>query len=128
MVDALIRWLSLSFSPRVRWYPSRCSRWRTARSVRPTRPPANASLQLTGQADFWHTTGSCPAAPQRVIKRTRTCGVWAASALSALVLVLLLIFVLENGQRVNIGYFGFHRHLALGVALLFAATRGCSCW
>jgi uncharacterized integral membrane protein len=69
-----------------------------------------------------------PSCPQRVIKRTRTCGVWAAPALSALVLVLLLIFVLENGQRVNIGYFGFHGHLALGVALLFAATRRRSCW
>jgi uncharacterized integral membrane protein len=46
---------------------------------------------------------AAPAALQLVIKRTRTGGVWAASALSALVLVLLLIFVLANGQGLNIG-------------------------
>jgi uncharacterized integral membrane protein len=50
--------------------------------------------------------------------------VWAASASFAVVLVLLLIFILENGQRVNVGYFGFHGHLPLGVALLLAAALG----
>jgi len=40
------------------------------------------------------------------------------------VLLLLLIFILENGQRVNIGYFGAHGHLPLGVALLLAAVLG----
>ena len=47
-----------------------------------------------------------------------------ASVLFALVLVLLLIFILENGQRASISYFGAHGHLALGVALLFAAVLG----
>ena len=44
--------------------------------------------------------------------------------LFALVLLLLLIFILENGQRANIGYFGAHGHLPLGVALLLAAVLG----
>ena len=51
-------------------------------------------------------------------------GLWIALALSALVLVLLLIFILENGQHVDIAYFGAHGHLPLGVALLFAAVFG----
>lgn len=62
--------------------------------------------------------------PQHVVKRTRIGGVWVASALFAAVLVLLLIFILENGQRVTVGYFGFHGHLPLGVALLLAAALG----
>jgi uncharacterized integral membrane protein len=62
--------------------------------------------------------------PQHVIKRTRTGGVWVASVLFALVLVLLLIFILENGQRASISYFGVHGHLPLGVALLLAAVLG----
>jgi lipopolysaccharide assembly protein A len=62
--------------------------------------------------------------PQHVIKRTRTGGVWVASVLFALVLVLLLIFILENGQRASISYFGAHGHFPLGVALLFAAVLG----
>lgn len=62
--------------------------------------------------------------PQHVVRRTRIGGMWIASALFALVLLLLLIFILENGQRVNIGYFGAHGHLPLGVALLLAAVLG----
>ena len=62
--------------------------------------------------------------PQHVVKRTRIGGLWLASALFALILLLLLIFILENGQRVNIGYFGAHGHLPLGVALLLAAVLG----
>jgi uncharacterized integral membrane protein len=62
--------------------------------------------------------------PQHVVKRTRIGGMWLASALFALMLLLLLIFILENGQRVNIGYFGAHGHLPLGVALLLAAVLG----
>ena len=61
---------------------------------------------------------------QHVVKRTRVGGIWVASALFAVVLLLLLIFILENGQRVNIGYFGAHGHLPLGVALLLAAVLG----
>jgi uncharacterized integral membrane protein len=51
-------------------------------------------------------------------------GLWVAAVLSALVLLLLLIFILENGQRVSISYFGAHGHLPLGVALLLAAVLG----
>jgi uncharacterized integral membrane protein len=59
-----------------------------------------------------------------VVRRTRVGGWWVASALFALVLLLLLIFILENGQRANIAYFGAHGHLPLGVALLLAAVLG----
>jgi uncharacterized integral membrane protein len=63
-------------------------------------------------------------ASQHVIKRTRTGGVCVASVLFALVLALLLIFILETGQRASISYLGAHGHVPLGVALLFAAVRG----
>ena len=62
--------------------------------------------------------------PQHVVKRTRMGGVWFAAVAFAVVLVLLLIFILENSQKVDIGFFGAHGHLPLGVALLFAAVLG----
>src|SRR5689334_9729274 len=62
--------------------------------------------------------------PTHRVRRTRTGGVWVAAALFALILLLLLIFILENGQRVSISYFGAHGHLPLGVALLLAAVIG----
>lgn len=67
-------------------------------------------------------TGQLP--PQHVVKRTRMGGVWFAAVAFAIVLVLLLIFILENSQKVDITYFGAHGHLPLGVALLFAAVLG----
>jgi len=65
-----------------------------------------------------------PPAQGSASKRGRLRGLWIALASSAFVLVLLLVFILENGQRVDVAYFGAHGHLPLGVALLFAAVFG----
>ncbi len=51
-------------------------------------------------------------------------GVWVAVALFAVVLLLLLIFILENGKRVAVSFLGGSGHLPLGVALLLAAVLG----
>jgi lipopolysaccharide assembly protein A len=64
------------------------------------------------------------AAPPLKIKRTRTSGLWVALGFFAVVLLLLLIFILQNGEKVDISYMGAHGHLPLGVALLFAAVCG----
>jgi len=42
----------------------------------------------------------------------------------AVVLLLLLIFILQNGTKVDISYMGAHGHLPLGVALLLSAVCG----
>ena len=44
--------------------------------------------------------------------------------LFAVILLLLLVFILENSQRVDISYFGVHGHLPPRVALLLAAVLG----
>jgi uncharacterized integral membrane protein len=62
--------------------------------------------------------------PKRAIKRTRTSGLWVAVGSFAVILLLLLIFILQNGQKVDISYMGAHGHLPLGVALLLAAVCG----
>jgi uncharacterized integral membrane protein len=51
-------------------------------------------------------------------------GLWAGLALSAVVLLLLLVFILENQHEADVAYFGAHGHLPLGVALLLAAVAG----
>ena len=61
---------------------------------------------------------------QHQIRRTRIGGVWVASGLFALILLLLLIFILQNGKKVDISFFGANGHLPLGVALLLAAVLG----
>ncbi len=67
-----------------------------------------------------------PAAPlpQHKIKPTRISGLWIAVVCFAVILLLLLIFILQNGTKVDISYMGVHGHLPLGVALLLAAVCG----
>jgi lipopolysaccharide assembly protein A len=67
---------------------------------------------------------AAPAVPPLKIKRTRTSGLWVALGFFAVVLLLLLIFILQNGEKVDISYMGAHGHLPLGVALLFSAVCG----
>ena len=62
--------------------------------------------------------------PQHRIKRTRTGGIWVAVGFFAVILLLLLIFILQNNTDVSVSYLGMHGHLPLGVALLLAAVCG----
>jgi uncharacterized integral membrane protein len=64
------------------------------------------------------------ALPQHRIKRTRTGGIWVAVGFFAVILLLLLIFILQNSADVSVSYLGMHGHLPLGVALLLAAVCG----
>jgi uncharacterized integral membrane protein len=66
-----------------------------------------------------HATDSVPP-----YVRTRLRGVWAVLAAGIAMLVVLIVFVLENSQRVTISFFGAHGHLDEGIALLISAAIG----
>jgi putative membrane protein len=57
-------------------------------------------------------------------EHTRLSGAWTALAIGVLALVLILIFILQNLQSVEISFLAFHGHLPLAVALLFAVILG----
>jgi len=88
----------------------------------PTQPaPAQAGPTQPAPAQ----AGPSPAAaPSLRPKRTRTSGLWVAVGFFAVILLLLLIFILQNGKTVDVSYMGAHGHLPLGVALLLAAVCG----
>jgi lipopolysaccharide assembly protein A len=80
-----------------------------------------------GSSGQEHPSGTqAPAQPpaQQEAKPPRISRAWVALALFAVVLLLLLVFILENSQSVDISYFGAHGHVPLGVALLLAAVLG----
>jgi lipopolysaccharide assembly protein A len=62
--------------------------------------------------------------PHHTIRRTRISGLWVAVGFFAVVLLLLLIFILQNGTKVDVSYMGAHGHLPLGVAMLLSAVCG----
>lgn len=69
---------------------------------------------------------TAPAAPlpQHKIKHTRISGLWVAVGFFAVILLLLLIFILQNSKTVDVSYMGAHGHLPLGVAMLLSAVCG----
>ena len=58
------------------------------------------------------------------IPRTKTAVAHNTLIAGAIVLILLLVFIIENTESVKIAYFGLGFHLPLGVALLLAAIGG----
>ena len=62
--------------------------------------------------------------PPHQITPSRLGGLWIAMTCGAVILLLLLIFILENSHSVDIAYFGVHGQVPLGVALLLAAVLG----
>ncbi|HEY1573611.1 MAG TPA: lipopolysaccharide assembly protein LapA domain-containing protein [Pseudonocardiaceae bacterium] len=70
------------------------------------------------------TTAPAPEHAYHQMRRTRISGLWVGLTIAAVVLLVLLVFIIENGQRVDISFFGAHGHLPLGVALLLAAICG----
>lgn len=80
----------------------------------PPTDPADGPYEPTGRT----TT------PSPHLDRTRTGGLWVASISAVVVLLLLLIFILQNGNSVQINLFGANPDLPLGVALLLAAVLG----
>ncbi len=57
-------------------------------------------------------------------QHTRLSGAWTALVMGIVALVLILVFILQNLQSVELSFLGFHGHLPLAVALLFAVILG----
>jgi len=58
------------------------------------------------------------------VPRTRFGGLRVAIVVFTVVLLLLMIFLLQNGRPAEVSFFGAHAQLPMGVALLLAAIFG----
>ncbi|HSC03439.1 MAG TPA: lipopolysaccharide assembly protein LapA domain-containing protein [Solirubrobacteraceae bacterium] len=88
----------------------------------PERPGKTETAPAEGQAAGPPTAATAEGRPE--IPRTRTARAHNALIAGAIVLILLLVFILENTQSVKISYFGASFNMPLGVALLLAAIGG----
>ncbi|HXJ48902.1 MAG TPA: lipopolysaccharide assembly protein LapA domain-containing protein [Candidatus Acidoferrum sp.] len=57
-------------------------------------------------------------------RQTRLSGAWTAIVIGLVALVVILIFILQNQQSVEVTFLFFNGHLPLAVALLFALILG----
>jgi lipopolysaccharide assembly protein A len=68
---------------------------------------------------------SAPQAPRRRRRlQTRISGLRTGLIAGAAVLVVVMIFIIQNAHAVNISFLGAHLRLSLAVALLLAAIAG----
>ena len=58
------------------------------------------------------------------LRRSRTSVAWLAVVLLAAVLVVLIVFIAQNTQRVQVSFFGWDGQTPLAVALMIAAAGG----
>jgi uncharacterized integral membrane protein len=90
----------------------------------PEAPAREATAPETTAPEPTAEAGSAAREPTTQIPRTKTATAYNALIGGAIVLVLLLVFILENTESVHIAYFGLGFHVPLGVALLLAAIAG----
>jgi len=104
----------------------------TTALVKPDHPrpaelaPSDAVTGGPGGPGGARPAGGAVGRPQPEVKVAggRISGVWVALTLSAVVLIFLLIFIVQNNVDVPIRFLGLAGTLPLGVALLFAAALG----
>ena len=85
-----------------------------------TLPPPSAN----GSAPPSPPLPPAPQAPPQRPARTRISGLRTGLIAGAAVLIVVMIFIIQNARAVNISFLGAHLHLSLAVALLLAAVAG----
>jgi lipopolysaccharide assembly protein A len=65
-----------------------------------------------------------PQVPRRRTAHTRISGIRTALIAGIILLIVVLIFIIQNAHAVNISFMGAHLRLSLAVALLLAAIAG----
>ncbi|AKE41467.1 hypothetical membrane protein [Corynebacterium kutscheri] len=67
---------------------------------------------------------SAPAPAKPQVKKTFAGGTWTALIVGALLLILLLIFIMQNQQSVTLEFFTWQFSVPAGVGTLLAAITG----
>jgi uncharacterized integral membrane protein len=86
--------------------------------------PAPAASSLPPDPEVAAPADAEATLPQHTIEPTRTSMVWTMVGIGVVLLVAILVFILQNGQRVRVRFLMVDGTLQLGVALLFAALLG----
>lgn len=87
-------------------------------------PPPNPDAEPAEPDQATAPAGLPTGEPARAPRLTRTGAAWVATATALVLLILLIVFVLQNLTSVEVSYFGFTGSIPLGMALLVAAVVG----
>jgi uncharacterized integral membrane protein len=87
----------------------------------PEQPPPDASVPPEPEVA---SSSAEPTLPQHTVEPTRTSMVWTMVGIGVVLSFAILVFILQNGQRVRVRFLMVNGTLPLGAALLFAALLG----
>ncbi|MGK2880312.1 MAG: LapA family protein [Mycobacterium sp.] len=65
-----------------------------------------------------------PPPPKDPAKFTRAAATWSALVVGLLILIMLLVFIVQNGESASMQFLGWQWSLPLGVQILLAAIAG----
>jgi uncharacterized integral membrane protein len=85
-------------------------------------PPAEPPTVATTPPTKPSTTK--PSTPESAVKFTRAAALWSAMIAGFGILILLLVFILQNTNSATIQFFAWEWNLPVGVAILLAAVFG----
>ena len=70
------------------------------------------------------TAGEYLVRPESAVKFTRAAALWSALITGFVILIVLLVFIMQNTDSTTINFFGWEWNLPVGVAILLAAVCG----
>jgi uncharacterized integral membrane protein len=70
------------------------------------------------------TAGEYLISPESAVKFTRAAALWSALIVGFVILILLLVFIMQNTDSTTIHLFVWEWNLPVGVAILLAAVCG----
>ena len=90
----------------------------------PTGSPTGAPADSPPPSGQTSTSPQSPTRTEDPLRGSRTSGIWVAVVGLGLVLLLLVIFIAQNTQTVNVAFLGWEGTAPLSVTLLAAAVGG----
>ncbi|MDO5029282.1 MAG: LapA family protein [Corynebacterium sp.] len=85
---------------------------------------ARAGRDLEPTRDFDTQPEPAPAPAKPKVKKTTAGSMWVGLVVSAILLIVLLVFILQNQQESALHLFGWTWNFPVGVGMLFAAILG----
>jgi uncharacterized integral membrane protein len=89
----------------------------------PATPPAVPSKEKNPDVAT-PPTGATSPLPESAVRFTRAAALWSALIVGFVVLILLLVFIMQNTDSTTIHLFAWQWKLPTGVAILLAAVCG----
>jgi uncharacterized integral membrane protein len=90
----------------------------------PLEPPTPPASSKGTPPDPTATAGEYFVSPESAVKFTRAAALWSALIIGFVILILLLVFIMQNTDSTTIHLFVWEWNLPVGVAILLAAVCG----